>query len=160
MESLQASGRRTQSVLRFQIIDRQLPNLICFSISRSSLTVFRFIAGTYTPLCLLAFDEAMGRRLLLQVWLGAGAGIIHSVFSKGGTGSKVLSAALYIALGWIALPYSQQMKAALGPGATGLVVAGGVIYSLGAVIYAAHWPDPYPEVFGYRKYDISIKHPV
>ena len=94
-------------------------------------------------------DEAVGRRLLIQVWMGAGAGIIQSMLSKGGTGSKVLSAALYVALGWIALPYSQQMRSALGPTATGLVVGGGVIYSLGAVIYAAKWPDPYPEVFGY-----------
>ncbi|KAH7624015.1 hypothetical protein Ndes2526B_g01267 [Nannochloris sp. 'desiccata'] len=113
--------------------------------------IYCIIAGTYTPLCLLALDEVTGRRLLLQVWTGAAAGIAHSFMSRGGAGSKAMSALLYVALGWIVLPYARQLKVVLGPGATYMVVAGGVIYSLGAVIYAAKWPDPSPEVFGYHE---------
>lgn len=108
-------------------------------------------AGTYTPLCLLALDEVTGRRLLLQVWTGAAAGIAHSSMSRGGAGSKAFSAILYVALGWIILPYARQLKVVLGPEATAMVVAGGVIYSLGAVVYASKWPDPSPEVFGYHE---------
>jgi hemolysin III len=113
--------------------------------------IYCIIAGTYTPLCLLALDEETGRRLLLQVWIGAAAGIAHSFMSRGGAGSKATSALLYIALGWIVLPYARQLKIVLGAQATALVAAGGVIYSLGAVIYAAKWPDPSPEVFGYHE---------
>jgi hemolysin III len=113
--------------------------------------IYAIIAGTYTPLCLLALDEITGRRLLLQVWTGAAAGIAHSLMSKGGPGSKAMSAILYIALGWIILPYARQLKVVLGGQATALVVAGGVIYSLGAVVYAARWPDPAPETFGYHE---------
>ncbi len=76
---------------------------------------------------------------------------MQALFSRGGTSSKLLSALLYIALGWFALPYTGAMKASLGSGATALIVVGGVIYSLGAIIYAAHWPDPVPETFGYHE---------
>lgn len=62
-----------------------------------------------------------------------------------------MSALLYVALGWIILPYARQLKVVLGPEATYMLVAGGVIYSLGAVVYAARWPDPAPEIFGYHE---------
>ncbi len=78
-------------------------------------------------------------------------GIAQSLLSRGGSSSKLMSAALYVALGWMALPYTGAMKASLGPAATGLVVVGGVIYSLGAAVYAAHWPNPVPDVFGYHE---------
>jgi hemolysin III len=71
--------------------------------------------------------------------------------SRGGAGSKAMSAMLYVALGWIVLPYARQLKVVLGPGATYMLVAGGVIYSLGAAVYAAKWPDPSPEIFGYHE---------
>lgn len=113
--------------------------------------IYGIIAGTYTPLCLLALDKGLGDRLLLQVWTGATVGILQSVFSKSGAGSKVISAILYIALGWIVLPYSHQLELALGGTSTALLVAGGIIYSVGAVIYAARWPDPAPSTFGYHE---------
>ena len=113
--------------------------------------IYLIIAGTYTPLCLLALDQAIGRKILLQVWTGTTFGILQALFSRGGAGSKGISAALYIALGWIVLPYSQQLNESLGPLAASLIVAGGVIYTLGAVNYALKYPDPWPEVFGYHE---------
>lgn len=113
--------------------------------------IYALISGTYTPLCILSLDQDTGNHILKLVWGGALAGIAFTLLSKGGIGSKVLSAALYVALGWTILPYADQLKAALGPTATWLVVAGGVIYSIGAIIYALKWPDPFPSTYGYHE---------
>ena len=51
---------------------------------------------------------------------------------------------IYIGLGWAVLPYAGAVRAALGPGGAALLVAGGLAYSIGGIIYAMHWPDPYP----------------
>ena len=76
-------------------------------------------------------DDATGKRILSLVWGGAAVGVAQSLFSRGGPGSKAISALLYVALGWIVLPYAGQIQGALGPVESALVVAGGVIYSLG-----------------------------
>jgi len=94
-------------------------------------SIYLLIAGTYTPLCLLALDQLTGRRLLLLVWLGAAAGIAHSLLNEGGFASKIFSATIYVALGWIVLPYASHLKTALGPLGVALIVAGGIVYSVG-----------------------------
>jgi hemolysin III len=114
--------------------------------------IYGLIAGTYTPLCLVALDRSTCLRLLSQVWVGAFAGMAHTLLqSGGGFASKAFSAVLYVALGWIALPYTGMLKTVLGAMGSALVVGGGVIYSLGAVTYALKFPDPWPTVFGYHE---------
>lgn len=108
-------------------------------------------AGTYTPLCLSSLEAELGAKLLWRVWIGAGTGIVHSVFAPPTRISKVLSAVLYVALGWIVLPYASQLKGALGHTNSTLIVAGGIVYSLGAFIYAARWPNPFPRTWGYHE---------
>mgnify|MGYP004728710093 CR=1 FL=1 len=62
-------------------------------------------AGTYTPICLLAFGDELGKHLLLTVWTGAGLGILQSLFWV--TLPKPLTACLYIMLGWVGFHYRQ-----------------------------------------------------
>jgi len=112
--------------------------------------IYGLISGTYTPLCML-LDEATGSKLLRLVWSGAVAGMIHSFFSRGTLGSKGLSVAIYIALGWVVLPYSSDFAKVLPPTSILLLVGGGIFYSVGAVMYACHWPDPSPSMFGYHE---------
>ncbi|MCA9546420.1 MAG: hemolysin III family protein [Myxococcales bacterium] len=111
--------------------------------------IFGLIAGTYTPIAVLAVPPDVGQRLLLMVWLGAGAGMALSVLWV--KVPKALMAALCVALGWIIVADWEAVRLGLGQPAAGLVVAGGALYTVGAVVYAARWPDPAPRVFGYHE---------
>lgn len=111
-------------------------------------SIFVFIAATGTPICLLAMPADSGHRLLLTMWLATalGAGktmvFVHS--------PKWLSAILYVFIGWIAVTFSGELHAALS-WHFWFLVAGGVIYSLGAVAYALKRPNPWPRYFGYHE---------
>ncbi len=111
--------------------------------------IFIMIAGTGTPLCLLAMPEPFGRNLLIILWAAAAVGITQSLFWV--KAPKIVSAMLYIIMGWLALPYLPQMSAALGSTSVDLIIAGGIIYSIGALIYAFKRPDPLPHIFGYHE---------
>jgi hemolysin III len=110
--------------------------------------IFLLIAGTYTPFCLL-LPPSTGERLLVVVWAGAAAGVVQSVAWI--RAPKPLVAAIYVLLGWVVLPVLPALRAALGGGAIALLAAGGALYTLGAVVYAAQRPDPFPRVFGYHE---------
>lgn len=110
--------------------------------------IFLLIAGTYTPFCLL-LPPATGQRLLAVVWAGAAAGVLQSLLWV--RAPKVLSAGVYVLLGWIVVPVLPALRAAVGGGAIGLLLGGGVLYTLGALVYAARRPDPFPRVFGYHE---------
>lgn len=111
--------------------------------------IFIMIAGTGTPLCLLAMPEPFGKNLLIIFWTAATMGIIQSLFWV--KAPKIISAILYIVMGWLALPYLPEMSAALGTVSISLIIAGGIIYSVGALIYAFKRPDPVPHIFGYHE---------
>ena len=110
--------------------------------------IFMLIAGTYTPFCLLLPPET-GRPLLLVVWSGALAGMVLSVLWP--LAPKWLMALLTVALGWAIVPTFPSMLAAIGWSGVGLLGAGGLAYTLGAVVYATRFPDPSPRVFGYHE---------
>ena len=110
--------------------------------------IFLLVAGTYTPFCLV-LGGARGEMLLAGVWGGATLGILQSVLWV--RAPKPLVAVIYVLLGWAILPVMPALTARLGPGAVGLLAAGGITYSLGAVVYAARRPDPFPRVFGYHE---------
>ncbi len=110
--------------------------------------IFLLVAGTYTPLCLL-LPSASGLPLLAIVWAGAALGIVQSILWV--RAPKTLVAAIYVALGWAVLPVLPAMSAVLGTPALALLACGGAAYTLGAVIYAARRPDPFPRVFGYHE---------
>ncbi len=110
--------------------------------------IFFLIAGTYTPFAFM-LGNRLGWILLGVVWAGAIAGIVLSVAWV--RAPKALVAAVCVLLGWAALPLLPALKAAFGAGAVALLAAGGVIYSLGAVVYALRRPDPFPKIFGYHE---------
>jgi hemolysin III len=110
--------------------------------------IFLLIAGTYTPFCLV-LGGPRGDTLLAVAWGGATLGILQSVLWV--RAPKPLVAVAYVLLGWVILPVMPALAARLGPGSVALLAAGGITYSLGAVVYAARRPDPFPRVFGYHE---------
>ncbi len=110
--------------------------------------IFLLVAGTYTPVCLL-LPPRTGGPLLAVVWGGAAGGIVQSVLWV--HAPKPLVAAVYVALGWAVLPVLPAIRTLLGPEALALLAGGGAAYTLGAVVYAARRPDPFPRVFGYHE---------
>lgn len=77
------------------------------------------------------------------------AGIFKELFWV--SASKWISAIFYIIMGWAGIPYLREMSSALGTSNMSLIVAGGVVYTIGAIIYATKKPDPFPKVFGYHE---------
>jgi hemolysin III len=110
--------------------------------------IFLLIAGTFTPLCLLLGD-ARAYTMLAVVWAGAGVGILRALLWP--KAPRALATALYLLLGWAALPLVPAMYRALGLVPLALLAAGGLLYSVGAIIYATRRPDPFPRVFGYHE---------
>jgi hemolysin III len=110
--------------------------------------VFLLIAGTYTPFGLLVMSEGWAVPVLTIVWAGALVATLLKLFWFGAP--KWLSAAIGLALGWVSVAaFSQLLKLPL-PGLI-LVVVGGLLYTLGALVYASRRPDPVPHVFGYHE---------
>ncbi len=107
------------------------------------------IAGTYTPFGVLAVSEPRSTQLLKIIWAGAAAsGALHILWANT---PKALSAGLYVLLGWVGVVAAPQIATSAGLPSMSLLVGGGVVYSLGAVVYALRRPDPIPSVFGYHE---------
>ncbi len=111
--------------------------------------IFVLIAGTYTPFALLALHGPLALALLVVAWAGALAGIGFNLAWP--SSPKWLHTILYIALGWVAVAAAPQLAAAIGIGGLTLVALSGLLYTLGAIVYAAKRPDPRPSVFGYHE---------
>jgi hemolysin III len=111
--------------------------------------IFVFIAGTYTPFTLLAFDGAVRVVLLAAVWAGATLGLARELVWI--EGPRWLSAVAYLAVGWVGLIAVPQLFPALGIAAAVLVIVGAGLYSLGALSYATTWPNPFPSTLGFHE---------
>ena len=112
-------------------------------------TIFIFIAASYTPVCLLVLSGWVRWAVLVTVWAGALGGVALSVAWI--TAPRVLACACYIALGWVAVFAFPQLAAALPTTPLVLLAAGGVLYTAGAIVFAAQRPDPWPRVFGFHE---------
>jgi hemolysin III len=111
--------------------------------------VYLLIAGTYTPVALLVLDGTLGRVILTIVWAGALAAILLKFVWL--DAPKWVAAAIGLALGWVAVVALPQLADRLEVTALTLLIAGGLLYSLGAIVYACRKPDPVPHVFGYHE---------
>ena len=111
--------------------------------------IFCLIAGTYTPFALLVLDGTLATVILVLVWAGALAGVLMKLVWI--DAPKPLVALTYIMLGWVALAAFPDMLAELGVTGTALVAVGGLLYTLGALVYAFQRPNPAPTVFGYHE---------
>ncbi len=111
--------------------------------------IYVFIAGTSTPICLLGLKGEDGTKLLSIFWAAASVGISKELFWK--NSPRWSSSLFYVVMGWLAAPYLGEFIRALGPRDTSLFLAGGVVYTTGALIYAFKWPNPRPHFFGYHE---------
>jgi hemolysin III len=105
-------------------------------------TIFLLIAGTYTGLCMLALSGTTRLVVLLVVWIGAAIGIATKFYR---VDLHVLSGFMYLGLGWVAVVVLPAIFRGL------LVLVGGVVYSLGALVLARNKPDPFPATYGYHE---------
>jgi hemolysin III len=112
-------------------------------------TIFLAISGTYTAVAGLILPPEQTRLLLTLVWCGALAGA--ALQFVGGGATRWLAAGPYLVLGWVGIALLPQLLDRLGGVGFGLVLAGALLYTLGALVYARRRPDPRPTVFGYHE---------
>ncbi|MGA4730761.1 PAQR family membrane homeostasis protein TrhA [Micromonospora taraxaci] len=112
--------------------------------------IFVFIAGTYTPLCVMLLAPRPATVMLALVWGGALAGVALKVVWP--HAPRWVSAPLYLALGWVAVAMLPEILHGGGVAALVLLIVGGGIYSVGAVFYALRRPNPWPTVFGHHEF--------
>jgi hemolysin III len=111
--------------------------------------IYILIAGTYTPVGLLALNGVMQRVVLAIVWGGAAVAIVLRFAWVGAP--RWVAAVLGIALGWAGVAAMPQLAQHAGTAAVALLAAGGLAYTLGAVVYASRRPNPLPRVFGFHE---------
>jgi hemolysin III len=111
--------------------------------------IFVLIAGTYTPVALLALRGSLATIILIVLWAGALGGVVFKLVWI--DAPKWLFAAVYVVLGLVTGAVFGELPAAIGwLGVAGLAT-GGLLYVIGAVVYASGRPNPWPKVFGYHE---------
>ena len=111
--------------------------------------IFVFIAGTYTPIAALTLPRDSAIAVLIAVWTGALFGVALQITWP--SAPRWLSAPCYIALGWVAAFVMPDLLHSAGVATLVLIAAGGVIYTLGAIVYATKRPNPWPGTFGFHE---------
>ena len=102
------------------------------------IMIYFLIAGTYTPICILALPKASGIPLLILIWLLTICGLVLTVFWI--DSPKWLNSTIYIIMGWICIFAFKPLFTAISLTAFGWLFAGGVIYTIGGIIYALKLP--------------------
>jgi hemolysin III len=111
--------------------------------------IYLLIAGTYTPFCVNAFTGFFRWGLLAIIWAIAVIGIVVKIFYV--KAPRWLNAAVYVVMGWLCLSAVGQMSAALSVSAIVWLIVGGVVYTLGAVVYATKIFNFVPGKFGFHE---------
>jgi hemolysin III len=110
--------------------------------------IFLIIAGSYTPFALVLPRE-QGKTLLLIVWVGALLGVLFRVFWVGAP--RWLYTPVYVLLGWVAVFYIRPLLHYGGPTVITLICVGGLLYTMGALVYGIKRPNPSPRWFGFHE---------
>ncbi|GAA2308210.1 hemolysin III family protein [Glycomyces scopariae] len=111
--------------------------------------IYLIIAGTYTPIAALALHGTPRTALLTVIWTGAALGVLFRILWH--DAPRWLYTALYIVLGWSAVAVTPQLLAGAGLTATILIYTGGVLYTIGALVYALKKPNPSLQWFGFHE---------
>ncbi|HYG56491.1 MAG TPA: hemolysin III family protein, partial [Symbiobacteriaceae bacterium] len=112
------------------------------------IMIFFLIAGTYTPYCLTVLRGPWGWSLFGVIWSVALAGLVLKLVWM--TAPRWLYTSVYVAMGWLVVIAIVPLVRAL-PGGFTWLLAGGLFYTVGAVLYATKWPNPLPRVFGFHE---------
>ena len=112
--------------------------------------IFVFIAGSYTPFALLALPSTDGMVLFWIVWGGAIAGVLLKMFWP--SAPRWVGVPLYLLLGWVAAWFVGPITHGAGVAALVLLIVGGALYSIGGVLYAMKWPNPWPSTYGHHEF--------
>ena len=132
--------RRTWRTARSRAVMRRLDHSM----------IFLFIAGTYTPVAVLARAPSTARWVLTVVWAGALAGVVlKTVWPHA---PAWIGVPVYMALGWVAVFVLPDLLHNAGVAALVLIIAGGLLYTVGGVMYAIRKPDPWPHTFGFHEF--------
>ena len=110
--------------------------------------IYLIIAGTYTPVAALALGGWKEHLFVIGAWIAATLGVLFRVLWIGAP--RLLYTGLYVALGWAIAPFMGDIFAASVAVGT-LTLAGGILYTMGGVVYAVKWPDPNPTWFGFHE---------
>lgn len=110
--------------------------------------IFVMIAGSFTPLGLVVLDGATGTAMLVAAWTGAVIGLAMAFF---GFAHKPVGALSYIAFGWLFVLALPELARHLSATQITLLAVGGLVYTVGAIAFFTHWPNPFPRVFGYHE---------
>lgn len=124
------------------VCERRVEQLLALD----QVAIYLLIAGTYTPLCLVTLRGPWGWSLFGVVWGLAVAGVAARVFWK--TAPQWLPVLLYLVMGWLVVVALQPIVKALPAPGLAWLVAGGIVYSVGAAIYATERPRLWPGRFG------------
>jgi hemolysin III len=113
--------------------------------------IYVLIAGSYTPVILLALRPGWRVAFLALVWTVAAAGIVLVLLRTANPVVGLTRMILYLGLGWISVLLLPQLVGTLGFGKVALAMVGGLFYTLGVVVLIRQRPDPVPQVFGYHE---------
>jgi hemolysin III len=111
--------------------------------------IFVLIAGTYTPLCFNVLSGWLRVAVLVAIWALAFAGVMLAIFKL--NLPRWVGSGLYIGMGWVSLFILPSLVQTLGWGPVLLLALGGVLYTIGGVIYAMKRPNPFPRVLGFHE---------
>ena len=159
-------NRSARQIVGFSIFGASLVAMYCASAFYHSLRlsergvahmrridhmmIYILIAGTYTPVCLVLLRGRLGLGLLIAVWSLAALGTVQTIVWM--HAPQWLSTVVYIAMGWIAILVVGPLLAAVPIGFFYWILAGGIIYTLGAIVHATDWPrvraGTVPRLFG------------
>ena len=147
------------SIFGLTLVLAYLASTLYHSLHRSSFrrvlqildhsAIYLLIAGTYTPVALISLGGAWRTTVLATVWVGAAAATLSKFCWV--RAPKWLSVVIGTALGWVGVVALPQLVQREGIAPVSLLVAGGIAYTAGAVVYARRKPDPLPRVFGYHE---------
>lgn len=118
---------------------RLSPEKIAFLRRIDHMMIFVLIAGTYTPVCLVTLQGKWGTILLSAIWAIAIAGVFMKIFWMGAP--RWLSTMIYVIMGWLSITAFVPLMKAVGWGGFGMLLAGGIAYTVGALIYALKKPN-------------------
>lgn len=112
-------------------------------------SIYVLIAGTFTPFCVTLLSGSERVVVLALIWGMAITGVVSTTLTPGLP--RGFSVGLYLGMGWMGLIPAPTLIGLLPPEALALLVSGGLLYSVGAIIYVRRWPDPFPSTFGFHE---------